>query len=300
MLSFLDSFFSQFSPSLFIVAVSLFVSVFLVSYFNLDRILKFIHERSLGQRDEIVKFLELMFVEFDSEKLTKQLLFLSFGLGTLVFLAFWPNIIVSLGAGTVAALLGWIIPKHLVSYLYNSRCDRFVEQMVDGLTILSNGIRAGISLQDAMGRAAKNLPNPLSQEFDKILSQINVGQTLEDALNELGERIPRPDVQMFVTSVNILRTSGGNMAETFSTITFTIRERQKIEKKIQALTTGAITQGIIISCIPTILLGVFYVADPSLVKPLFTTLTGALALGGVIFLQTIGALIIRKIVDIRV
>jgi len=297
---FLINFFNQFPPPMVLVAIGLFISVFFISYLNLNRIFKFIHERSLGQRDEIVKYLELMFVEFDAEKLTKQLLFLSFGLGALMFLAFWPNVIVSLIAGVIASLLGWIVPKHIVIYLYNGRCDRFVVQMVDGLTILSNGIRAGISLQDAMGRAAKNLPNPLAQEFDKVLSQMNVGQTLEDALNELGERIPRADVQMFVTAVNILRTSGGNMAETFSTITFTIRERQKIEKKIQALTAGAITQGVIISCIPTVLLGVFYMADPSLVKPLFSTLPGMLALGAVIALQTIGALVIRKIVDIKV
>ena len=296
----MEALFAQISPPLAFVIAGVFISVFIVTYMNLNRITQFIHNKSLGQRDEIVKYLELMFIEFEVEKLTKQLLFLSFGLGALFFLALWPNIILSVLLGGAFSLLGWVIPKHIVVYMYEKRCNQFVQQMVDGLTILSNGIRAGISLQDAMGRAAKNLPNPLAQEFDKVLSQINVGQTLEDALNELGERIPRPDVQMFVTAVNILRTSGGNMGETFQTITYTIRERQKIEKKIEALTSGAIMQGVIITMVPFILLGIFWVSDPTLVTPLFTTFPGLLALAGVIGLQTMGGLIIRRIVDIKV
>ena len=288
------------SPPLTLVIIGVFFAVFFIMYLNLNSITQFIHNKSLGQRDEIIKYLELMFVEVDVEKLTKQLLFFSFGLGALFFLICWPNILLSVAMGVTFSLLGWIIPKHIVVHLYEKRCNQFVQQMVDGLTILSNGIRAGISLQDAMGRAAKNLPNPLAQEFDKVLSQINVGQTLEDALNELGERIPRADVQMFVTAVNILRTSGGNMGETFQTITYTIRERQKIEKKIEALTSGAIMQGVIITMVPFILLGIFWVSDPTLVKPLFTTFPGMLALAGVIGLQTVGGLIIRRIVDIKV
>lgn len=296
----MESLFAQISPPLALVIAGVFIAVFILTYMNLHLITQFIHNKSLGQRDEIVKYLELMFIEVEVEKLTRQLLFLSFGLGAFFFLIFWPNIIFSSLLGGVFALLGWIVPKHIVIHLYEKRCNQFVQQMVDGLTILSNGIRAGISLQDAMGRAAKNLPNPLAQEFNKVLSQINVGQTLEDALNELGERIPRPDVQMFVTAVNILRTSGGNMGETFQTITYTIRERQKIEKKIEALTSGAIMQGVIITMIPFVLLGIFWISDPSLVIPLFTTFQGLVALTAVLGLQTIGGLMIRRIVDIKV
>ena len=80
---------------------------------------------------------------------------------------------------------------------------------------------------------------------------------VEEALNEFGERIPRADVQMFVTSVNILKETGGNLAETFQTITTTVRERQKVEKKIQALTAQGTMQAVIISLVPFFLMGMF-------------------------------------------
>lgn len=276
------------------------ICVFTIAFLWTDKIISFINERSLGQRDEIIRYLELMFVEVDRDKLTKTLMLGSFGLGALFFILFWPNVVIGLISGALFTLLGWNIPKHVVKYLYEKRCSQFNDQMIDAMTILSNGVRAGLSVTQSMDRVVKNLPNPISQEFRLVLSQNQLGQSVEDALTELAERIPRPDVQMFVTSVNILKETGGNMAETFQTITFTVRERQKVEKKIEALTAQGIMQGVIISCIPFILLVVFWTLDPGYIKPLFTTTLGLFALMIVLVLQVIGGLMIRKVVTIKV
>lgn len=283
-----------------ILIILVALCVFIVSYLWIDRFLAFVNERSLGQRDEILKYLELMFIEMDKDKLTKILMLLSFGIGGLFFVLLWPNVMGGLLVGSVFTLLGWNIPKQVVKYLYEKRCDWFTNQMVDAMTILSNGVRAGLSVTQSMDRVVKNLKNPISQEFRLVLSQNQLGQTLEDALSELGERIPRPDVQMFVTSVNILKETGGNMAETFQAITFTIRERQKVEKKIEALTAQGIFQGIIVSSIPFLLLAMFTAIDPNYIKPLFSTALGWFILCVVVALQVIGGFMIKKIVTIKV
>mgnify|MGYP003683221073 CR=1 FL=1 len=283
-----------------VILIGVGACVFVISYLWLDKILKFLHEKSLGQRDEVIHYLELMFVEIDHKKLTISMMMGSFGLGSLFLVLFWPNIVAGLMFGSVFTFIGWVLPKITVKYLYEQRCNKFTDQMVDGMTILANGVRAGLSVTQSMDRVVKNLDNPISQEFRLVLSQNQLGQTIEDALTELGERIPRPDVQMFVTSVNILKETGGNMAETFQTITFTIRERQKIEKKIEALTAQGIMQGIIISSVPFILLAVFFAVDPNYVMPLFTTTLGLIAFMVVIGLQVMGGLMIKKIVSIKV
>ena len=69
----------------------------------------------------------------------------------------------------------------------------------------------------------------------------------------MATRIPYPDVQMFVTAVNILKDTGGNVAETFDTIAKTIRERVKVEKKIAAVTAQGVMQGTIITLIPFVI-----------------------------------------------
>jgi tight adherence protein B len=151
-----------------------------------------------------------------------------------------------------------------------------------------------------MERVAENLPNPISQEFALVLSQIRIGRSVEEALIDLGDRIQKPDVQMFVTSINILKETGGNLGETFTTISLTIRERQKVEKKIEALTDQGVVQGMIITLVPFLMIILFLAIDPSYIKPMFTTTMGIVFLGMMILLQIIGGIAIRRIVKIKV
>ena len=151
-----------------------------------------------------------------------------------------------------------------------------------------------------MERVIEIMGNPISQEFRQVITQHQFGQSFEDALLDLGERIPRPDVQMFVTAINILKETGGNLAETFETIVTTIRERQKVEKKIQALTAQGLMQGLIVTMIPFILAAVFLVIDPNYIKPMFNTTLGLVLLFAMLGLQIIGGVLIKKIVTIKV
>ncbi len=274
--------------------------VFLISYMWADNVLIWLHDRSLGQREEVLRLLELMFVETDTRRVTWMMMASSFGLGALFFLALWPHILAGVIVGSVVTIAMWSVPKLIIRALWDKRCNAFVDQMVDGMTLMANGVKAGLSVQQCLERISENMPNPMSQEFGLVLSQMRLGRGMADALNELGTRLPRPDVQMFVTSVNILSETGGNLAETFQTITYTIRERQKIEKKIDAMTAQGVTQGIIITLIPFALLIVFYIVDPTYVQPLFTTTLGIIALLVMLALQTIGGLMIRKVVKINV
>lgn len=273
---------------------------FAMAYLRGDQIYNWLHRRSLGSRDEITRLLDAMFVEVNQKQLTLLLLAVSYGLGLLVFVAAWPNWILGVVWGGILVVLGWSAPKWVVRFLYEKRLTKFTDQMVDGLTMMANGVKAGLSITQAMERVVENMPNPISQEFGLALSQIRVGRTVEEALNELGTRIPKADVQMFVTSITVLKETGGNLAETFETIVQVIRERQKVEKKIEAMTAQGLTQGMIITAVPVILMGIMMGLDPGFMKPLFTTTIGLFILTIIFALQIIGWLMIRKIVRIQV
>jgi tight adherence protein B len=283
------------------IFIPLFGSVvFIISLLWADRVIKFLYDKSLGHREFIIQKLDMMFVEINRTKVTGSMLLLSFGLGALVFIALWPSVTSGIILGSVITIIGWTIPKYLVEYLYVKRCARFVDQMVDGLTIMANGVRSGLTAPQSMERVVENMSNPISQEFKYVLSQMRLGLSFEEALNGLATRIPNPDVQMFVLAINILKETGGNLAETFSTIVETIRDRQKVEKKIEALTAQGVMQGIIISSVPFILLIVYLVIDPNFIKPLFTTTVGVICLVIMLGLQIMGGLMIRNIVKIKV
>ena len=109
-----------------------------------------------------------------------------------------------------------------------------------------------------------------------------------------------PDVQMFVTTVNILKETGGDMSETFSIIVETIRERQKVQKKIEALTAQGLMQGIIMALIPFVLMVGFLVFDPDYIMPMFSTTLGIIMLFIMLILQAVGGVFIKKVVTIKV
>lgn len=284
----------------FVFTLLMGILVFIASYIFSDRILNFLYDKSLGSRQYVLDKLEMMFVETNPTKVTVTMLLMSFGLGFLVFIAVFPNLIVGFILGSIVTMVGWQLPKYLVDYLFEKRCSKLVDQLVDGLTIMANGIRAGLGITQSMERVAENMPSPIKQEFGLVLSQIKLGLSVEEALSNFGNRVPVADVQMFVTAINILKETGGNLAETFSTMVDSLRERQKIHKKIEALTAQGVTQGIIVTMVPFILLVVFAVVDPGFIKPLFTTTLGIVLLVIMVGLQITGGLIIRKIVKIKV
>ncbi len=269
-------------------------------YLWADKVIGFLYKKSLGKREEIIKLLRLMGSDASDKQVTIFLLAMSYGWGVLFFILFWPKIVVGLLFAAGGIVAGWSLPYIVIKNMYDSRCTKFVDQMVDGLTIMANGIKTGTAPMQAMQRVTEIMGAPIRNEFQQVITQTQFGQSLEDALIDLGERIPKPDVQMFVTAINILKETGGNMAETFETIVYVIRERQKVEKKIQAMTAQGLMQGLIVSVIPLVLVGVFFVIDPAFIMPMFNTTLGLVLCFIMLTLEIIGGLIIKKIVTIKV
>ena len=277
-----------------------FISALLVAYQFSGRILDWIKFQSIGTRDYIADKLTLMMIDIPPEKILIGQVSISAGLGGIVFLMCLPNFAPGIFFGILMAVIGWLIPKPIVNMMYQKRCDKFVGQMVDGLGLMSNGMRSGLSVMQAMGLVSQEMPDPIQQEFNLILSQNKLGISLEEAFVNLSKRVISDEVEMFVTSVNILKETGGNLAETFDTITTLIRERIKVEGKIKALTAQAFWQGIILMCVPPFMAGVLSQSDPELMKPMFTSPLGWVILSLVVILEIVAFFVIQKVTRIDV
>ncbi len=276
------------------------ILVFFIVYKSADKVVDTFIKKNADKKSQILNHMRLLGMDANDKKVNLLLLLSSFGLGFLFFLLLWPEVSMGLVMGTSIGIAGFQILPIVYKILYEKRCNQFVEQMVDALTIMANGIKSGTNPQQAMQRVVEIMANPIKAEFSQVLTQTQFGQSFEEALNDLGDRIPRPDVQMFVTAINILKETGGNLSETFQTIVSTIRERQKLEKKISAMTAQGIMQGIIVSCIPFVMGIIFFLIDPNHIKPMFTTSLGLVLLAVMLGLQIVGGIIIKKVVTIKV
>lgn len=283
------------------VMVAVGLIFFLFSYKNSIKFFDWIEDQTYGTRDYILQKLELIHVEIEPRYITYGLLFISFGLGILTFAVF--AIAAKFTAGAVMAvvitLIGWKFPRPFMDYLVERRIKQYSIQMVDALNLLANGLRAGLSVQQAIGMVVDELPAPVSQEFNTILQQSKIGVPLEEAFENLVKRVPTQDNEMFVSSVNILRETGGNLAEVFDTITSVIRERVRLAQKIDTYVAQGKFQGYTIFAMPFAMAGIFTASDPASMAPLFDTIIGNIILVFALGLDLVGLFVILKIVKIK-
>ncbi|MEI8347013.1 MAG: hypothetical protein WCG27_06075, partial [Pseudomonadota bacterium] len=135
------------------IMVVVFMMVFIFCYRYAQVLFAAIENHTAGTRNYILDRLKILFIEIKPQYITYTLLSLSFGSGLTVFLACGLVGRWSFGIffGIVFCILGWKIPRPLVDYLVRKRIKAYQGQMVDGLTLLSNGIRAGPSVPQALG-----------------------------------------------------------------------------------------------------------------------------------------------------
>jgi tight adherence protein B len=202
-------------------------------------------------------------------------------------------------AGTLA-VIGYRMPRVVVERLWERRIALFESQLLDGLTFMSNGLKSGLSLLQSMDMVREELDDPIKQEFALLLNEQRLGVPLEDALVNLEKRVGTEDIQIVVTSINILRQSGGNLSETFDTVATTIRERKKVQGRIASLTAQGVAQGVIITAMPFVLGFILWMMDPVLISRLWTTWLGWIFLFAMLVLQAMGAWIMSRIIRIRV
>ncbi|HXH73384.1 MAG TPA: type II secretion system F family protein [Bacteriovoracaceae bacterium] len=275
---------------------------FFVFYKNSIKIFSWIDDQCFGTRDYILKKFEIMFIEVDPNKITWILLGMSFGSGILVFgiLAFLGNMPLAIFLGIVITVIGWKMPRPVVDYFENKRKKAYMLQMVDALNLMANGIRAGLTMPQSVGMVVDELPPPVSQEFNLVLQQAKIGVPLDEALENLKNRIYTEDNEMFVTSVTILRETGGNLAETFDTICSVIRERVRLQLKIDTYIASGKIQAYIIGAMPFGMIVMFGSGDPDYFPLLFGTVMGIIALIVICGMVAVGMFCIMKIIDIKV
>jgi tight adherence protein B len=200
----------------------------------------------------------------------------------------------------VGGLLGFITPQILLRFRQRRRLNAFDSQLGDTITLLANSLRSGYSLLQSMEMISKEVPPPMSEEFERVTREIGLGLTVEEALQNLLRRITSDDLDMMITAINIQHEVGGNLAEILDTIGHTIRERVRIRGEIRTLTAMARYSGYVVSILPAAVTGILFVMSPEYMSTLWTDPCGQQMLVAAGISMGIGWIVIRRIVDIEV
>ncbi|MCX5705597.1 MAG: type II secretion system F family protein [Candidatus Omnitrophica bacterium] len=195
----------------------------------------------------------------------------------------------------IGFIFGFIIPKVIISMAKQQRLKKFRSQLVDALMIISSSLKAGLSFPQSIEVLCEEMPAPISQEFNLILSQNKLGVSMELALKNLRARIPTEEVNLVVTSILIARESGGNLPLVLSRLTGTIRDNLKLKEKIGTLTLQGRLQGIIMVLLPIGFAYFVYKQNPGHFDVMMQTDLGRKLLGLAVGLEIVGVIMIKKI-----
>ncbi|MCE9530659.1 MAG: type II secretion system F family protein [Planctomycetes bacterium] len=213
---------------------------------------------------------------------------------------FASMLLVNVYVTPVGALLMFMMPWIWLYWKRASRLKRFAGHLPDAMELVARALRAGHSLAAGLHVVAEEMPDPIAKEFRRVYDEQNLGIQLEEALNNMCHRVPNLDLRFFVTSVNIQRQTGGDLAEILDRIGHVIRERFKILGQVKALTAEGRLSGIVLIGLP---IGLFFMMlhmKPDYVSLLWTDPTGVKMSIGAIVLMIVGAYAIKKIIDIKV
>jgi tight adherence protein B len=185
----------------------------------------------------------------------------------------------SLAAGLLTASLIWavlgagaavFVPNVIIRHLEQKRIARLDVQLIDGIVTLASGVRAGLTMVQAIELLVRNTTGPIHQEFAQLLREYQMGLDLNQAMRNVAKRVGSPHYRLLFSAIEMHRQRGGDSAESLDRIAASIRELQRLEGKLDALTSHGRYQA---NLMATMLLGVlfmYFLIEPQSVMLMFS------------------------------
>ena len=198
--------------------------------------------------------------------------------------------------GAFAAIVGSLIWLQMV---ISNRRTAFGNQLGDALVMMSNALRAGFSFNQSIALIGREMSSPISDEFTKTVMEMQLGASAETALDNMSRRVQSKDFDLVVTAVLIQRQVGGNLSQILDTVAATIMERVRMKREVKALTAQGRMSGYVLVGLPFAFAGLMSMIAPDFMRPMYTMTMGHIMIGIGLFLDFIGLMVIRKLVNIE-
>jgi len=199
-----------------------------------------------------------------------------------------------------AIAVGVVVPLMYLNIQATKRVKLFEQQFPMGLDIFVRGLRAGYPVASALELLVTEVPDPISSEFGLVLAEMNYGYNLRDALSNLADRIQTQDIQMFVVSVAIQAETGGSLADILDGLSKVIRDRAAMVLKVNALASEGKMTGSLLTALPILTFAFMFMTQPRFYLDVIDDPWFMPGVAGMAVMYTLGIVIMRKIIDIKV
>ncbi len=224
---------------------------------------------------------------------------LSGGLGLVVaVLAFFfgapPLLALGLGFG-----VGLGAPRWVLGFMGRRRLKKFTEEFPNAMDVIVRGIKSGLPVHDCLKIIGKESPDPLGEEFRRLIEQIGMGVPMDQSLERAFERMPTAELRFFTIVLAIQQKTGGNLAEALGNLSTVLRARKMMREKIKALSGEAVASAAIIGVLPPGVLVLVTIMTPSYMMVMYTDPRGQMLLGAGALWMALGAFIMKRMIAFK-
>jgi tight adherence protein B len=198
-----------------------------------------------------------------------------------------------------AFAIGLGVPRWVLWFLTKRRQKKFTNEFANGIDVIVRSVKSGLPANEALKIVAKEIPEPVAGEFNRLCEGLKVGVTLEQGLKRMYENMPTPEVNFFSIVMTVQLKSGGNLSEALGNLAAVLRDRKRLQGKIKALSAEAKASAMIIGSLPPAVMLMVYYTTPNYIEPLFTTRLGNLMLAGCVIWMSMGIFIMKKMISFK-
>jgi tight adherence protein B len=200
----------------------------------------------------------------------------------------------------VGVCAGLGLPHMVVGSMIKRRVNQFTAKFPDAIELLVRGLRSGLPISETLGVVGGEVPGPVGVEFRSVSDKMKIGRTMDSALQDTADRLGTPEFQFFVITLAIQRETGGNLAETLSNLATVLRQRMQMKLKIKAMSSESKASAYIIGALPFIVFGIISYINPDYMGGFFIDKRLIIAgIGGMIWMS-IGAFIMRQMINFEI
>jgi tight adherence protein B len=209
-------------------------------------------------------------------------------------------LVLSVPMALILAAVAAVIPIVMLHRRRKARLSDFQEQLPGTLSLLSGSMRAGFSFAQGLESVANEATQPTRRELQRVFTESRLGRPVEDALEESANRMTSVDLMWAVMAIRIQREVGGNLAELLDTVADTMTQRERLRLEIKSLTAEARFSGWILGIFPVAFAGILFLVQPDYMGVLFQEPIGIMAVIASAVMTFIGAIWLRKLLQIEV
>jgi tight adherence protein B len=195
--------------------------------------------------------------------------------------------------------VGVSAPISYVAWKARGRLRRFENQLPDLLITLAASLKAGHSFRQGIQSVVEEGAEPAADEFQRVLSETQLGKPMDDALAHMAERVGSSNLTFVITAVTIQRQIGGSLAGLFDMVAETVRQRQQFARKVRSLTAMGRMSAYVLVGLPFFMAAIVTLMNPTYMSPLWHTGPGhTMVISGLVMIG-LGSLMLRKIASFR-